>query len=93
MARWGSDPQVKAWMKEHAEEVERIEKLYNLLKDMTLEELTELAYEVMVDVAKHRAQFRDRLITDIVKTAPEKALAIASGQSVLVSDKQKEAVK
>lgn len=88
MARWGSDPEVKAWMKDHEEEVARIERLYNLLKDMDNAALEDLAIHLRVDVARRHAQFRDNLITDIVKASPEKALEIVSGQGILLQAKE-----
>jgi hypothetical protein len=81
--RYG-DPQVRAWMKEHEEEAKRIERLYDLMKDRSPEELAELALGLGIDVSRRRAQYRDALITDIVKAAPDSALKVLEGQAILI---------
>jgi hypothetical protein len=81
--RYG-DPQVRAWMKEHEEEAGRVMRLYDLLRERSPEELVELALGVGIDVSKRRAQYRDTLITDIVKAAPASALKLLEGQAILI---------
>ncbi len=78
------DPKVRGWMREHPEKVERVERLYGALKaygDFT--ELLRLAYDLGVDVERHEEQAKGKLIADIIRTAPERALELVSGQGVL----------
>lgn len=84
MAYQGSDPEVTAWMREHPDVVDRVEKIYGALRGKDFTELLQFAYDVGVDVAKHEEQAKGRLIIDIVKTSSEKALAILEGQGVLL---------
>lgn len=41
--KWGGDPRVKEWMKEHKEEVAKVQYKYNVLKEYSTEELIEMA--------------------------------------------------
>jgi len=86
MANRYGDPRVRAWMKEHGEEAARVAKLYDLMKNRNPEELVELALGLGIDVSRRRAQYRDALITDIIRTAPDSALKVLEGQAVLVPE-------
>lgn len=78
-----SDPEVKAWMKEHPDVVESVGKLYDALRGKSFEELLEIANHLGVDLAK----LKDRLVTDIIKLVPESARSVIAGQGVLVPGK------
>lgn len=86
MAYKRSDPEVTGWMKDNPDAVERVSKLYGLLKDMGLEKVVAIAAAVGVDVDKRLEQCRDGLITDIVKVGSDRALKLALGQGTLVPD-------
>jgi len=62
MTRWGSDPKVKEWMKEHKAEVGAVAAKYDELKELSLEELLKLAPNDVV------AKVRSVLITGIIKS-------------------------
>lgn len=78
-----SNPEVKAWMKEHPDVVENIEKLYDTLKVKSFEELLGIANRLNIDLAK----LKDRLVADIIKLAPESARSIIAGQGILPEEK------
>lgn len=88
-----SDPLVKSYMTEHPEVVKRIEKLYLALREKSFAELLEFAYSLGIDIERHKEQAKGRLITDIVKSAPDKALEVIEGQGILPSSELVETVK
>jgi len=77
------DPKVRAWMKEHAEETKKVERLYNALKVKSMGDLYTIAGFVGLDPKKLEAQFKNSLITAIVKQNADRALEIAEGQGIM----------
>ena len=60
MANRYGDPRVKEWMREHKEEVAKVQLKYDVLKEYSTEELLEMAPEGVV------AKVREKLITGII---------------------------
>lgn len=60
MAKLGSSPEVKEWMREHKEEVENIQSRYDKLKGLSLDELIAMAPKGAI------AKARDKLIVGIM---------------------------
>ena len=89
MASYHGDSVVREYMREHPDETARVERLYSELRELTLGGLEGLCYELMTDVAKRRLQYRDALITDVVKCGVDKVLQMLEGQNSLLSIKQK----
>ena len=79
------DPKVREWMKVHEEEVKRVNFLYSGLSRIHLTDLIPLARSLGVDTESHK----QRLITDIVKTAPDKAREVLLGQGFLPLDERR----
>ena len=61
MAQWGN-PEVREWMKNHKEEVAKIQQRYDGLKDASFDSLLKVAIEGGVDLSK----VKDKLIAAIV---------------------------
>jgi len=61
MAQWGN-PEVREWMKNHKEEVAKIQQKYDELKDSPIDSLLELAIEVGADLGK----VKDKLIAAVI---------------------------
>jgi len=67
MAQWGN-PEVRAWMKSHKEEVAKIRRRYDELKELGLDDLLIMAVEKGADVSK----VGEMLISKIIAVEGEK---------------------
>jgi len=60
--RWGSDPKVKEWMKEHPKETQKIQARYDELKKLGIDDLLIMAVEKGADVSKVAGMLMAKII-------------------------------
>lgn len=61
MVQWGN-PEVREWMKNHPEEVAKIQRRYNELKELSLDELIEVARNNGADLSKVEGMLISKII-------------------------------